>query len=290
MTRCNFTLLTILFLLLNVFTSSAQEEKKSIKLGLSYFQINNQLPELIATAKSKLGKKFEPIEGTEVQFFLGDQSAENLLGKAITNKKGIASIEIPIAVASKLDSLSPFKVVAFVAESKKFEEQATETEVTKARVDLLLFEADSTRKVGAKLFTLKEGKWIETSGVEIKLFVRRMASDLAIGENVATTDDAGDVSADFKMTVPGDISGNIIVGAKVDDNDSYGTIVALKVAKWGVPQKEDRSFFERSLFASRDKTPIWLLVVPSLIIVTVWGLIFYMVFLIFRIRKVGIEQ
>jgi len=212
MTRFNFGVFIVLFLFLNAFASLAQEEKKSIKLALSYSQINNQLPELIAAAKSKLGKKFEAIEGTEVQFFLGDQSAENLLGKAITNKKGIASIEIPIAVASKLDSLSPFKVVAFVAESKKFEEQTTETEVTKARVDLLLFEADSTRKVGAKLLTLKEGKWVETSGVEIKLFVRRMASDLAIGENVATTDDAGDVSADFKMTVPGDINGNIIVG------------------------------------------------------------------------------
>lgn len=252
--------------------------------------MNNQLPELTATAKSKNGKKFEAIEGTEVQFFLGEQSPENLLGKAMTNKKGIASIEIPVAVATKLDSLSPFKMIAFVAESKKFEEQTTETEITKARVDLLLFEADSVRKVGAKLMTLKEGKWIEAPGVEIKLFIRRLLSDLPIGESAATTDNAGDVSADFKMTILGDAKGNIIVGAKVDDNDTYGTIVAMKFAKWGVPQKTDHSFYERSLWASRDKTPIWLLTVPNIIIATVWGLIFYMVYLIFRIRKVGLEQ
>ena len=290
MTRFNFITLIVALLLLNTFSSSAQEEKKSIKLSLSYSQINNQLPELMATAKSKIGKKFEPVQGVEVQFFLGEQAAENLLGKAMTSKKGIASIEIPVAVATKLDSLSPFKVVAFVAEGKKFEEQTTETEITKARVDLLLFEADSARKIGAKLLTLKEGKWVETPGVEMKLFVRRLLSDLPIGESAATTDDAGDVSADFKLTIPGNPQGNIIIGAKVDDNDTYGTIVAMKFVKWGVLQKADRSFFERSLWASRDKTPIWLLTVPNIIIATVWGLIFYMVYLIFRIRKVGLEQ
>jgi hypothetical protein len=285
-----FSILTSAILFLNLLTVSAQEEKKSIRLSLSYSQINNQLPELTATAKSKNGKKFEAVEGIEVQFFLSEQSPGSALGKAMTNKKGIASIEIPVTVASKLDSLSPFKAVAFVAESKKFEEQTTETEITKARVELVLFEADSTRKVGAKLMTLKEGKWIETPGVEMRLFVRRLLSDLPIGENAVTTDDAGDVSADFKMTIPGDTKGNIIIGAKLDDNDTYGTIVAMKFAKWGVPQKADHSFYERSLWASRDKTPIWLLVFPNVIIVTVWGFIFYMVYLIFRIRKVGLEQ
>lgn len=290
MARCNFVLLTTLLLFLNSYTASAQEEKKSIKLSLSYSQINNQLPELIATVKSKIGKKkFEAIEGAEVQFFLSEQSPKNLLGKAISNKRGVASMEVPIKIAARLDSLSPFKVIAFIAESKKFEEQTTETEITKARVELMLFEADSTRKVGAKVTALKEGKWIGTAGVEVKLFVRRLSSDLPIGENAQTTDDAGDVSADFKMTIPGDTKGNIIIGAKVDDNDTYGTIIALEFAKWGMPQKVDRSFFERSLSGSRDKTPIWLLVVPGLIIITVWGLIFYMAFLIYRIRKVGIE-
>jgi hypothetical protein len=285
-----FAILTLAILFLNPVASSAQEEKKPIKLTISYSQINNQLPELTATAKSKNGKKFEPLQGIEVQFFLGEQSAKNLLGKALTNKKGIASIEIPLAVAAKLDSLSPFKVVAVVAESKTFEEQTTETEISKARIDLLLFEADSVRKVGAKLLTLKEGKWVEAPGVEVKLFVRRLLSDLPIGESAATTDDAGDVSADFKMTIPGDAKGNIIIGAKVDDNDTYGTIVAMKFATWGVSQKADHAFYERSLWASRDKTPIWLLTVPNIIIVTVWGLIFYMGYLIFRIRKVGLEQ
>ncbi|GHN00536.1 hypothetical protein WSM22_20250 [Cytophagales bacterium WSM2-2] len=271
---------------------AAQDEKKSIKLDLSYSQINDQPPELRATAKSKNGKKFEPVEGLEVNFFLTEQAQGNLLGKARTNRKGIASLEIPASISSKLDSMSPFKLVASVVESKTFNEKTAEIEITKARINLSLTEADSVRKLEAKLLALKEGKWVEVPETEVKLFVRRMLSDLPIGDHELTTNETGDVSSDFifKTAVPGDEKGNIIIGAKVEDNETYGTVMAMKFANWGVPQKADRSFYERSLWASRDKTPVWLLVVPNLIIVTVWAIIFYLIYFIFRIRKIGLQN
>ena len=292
MTKFNSFLLTALILLISSFVSSAQDEKKSIKLSLSFAQINDQAPELKATVKSKIGKKFEPVEGIQVEFFLGEQSPDNALGKAKTNRKGIASVELPSSASAKLDSMSPFKLTALVAESKEYNEQSTEIEITKARIDLSLSEVDSTRKVGATLLALKDGKWTPVPETEMKLFVRRMLSDLSLTENALTTNETGEASADFnfKVPIPGDTKGNIIIGAKVEDNESYGTIVAMKYAKWGTPQQNDRSFYERSLWAARDKTPVWLLVFPNLIIVTVWGLIFYMFYLIFRIRKVGLEK
>jgi len=293
MNRLNLlSIIVTTIVLLHSTRSSAQEEKKSIKLSLSYSQINNQSPELIATAKSKIGKRFEPVEGLVVNFYLGEQSQQGLLGKAKANKKGIASVELPDTIASKLDSLSPFKFIAFVEESKEFDEQLKEIEITKARIDLTVTEVDSTRKVNAKLLALKEGKWIETPEAEIKLFVRRQASDLLMGEGALTTNATGEVSSvfSFKTPLPGDVKGNIIIGAKMEDNDVYGTVIALKFANWGTQQKPDGSFFERSLWAARDKTPIWLLVVPNTIIAIVWGLIFYLFYFIFKIRKIGLEQ
>lgn len=291
MTRFNILMLAA-FLCSSTFTSRAQEEKKSIKLDIGYSRINDETPELRATAKSKRGKKFEPVSNVDVEFFLGEQSASNSLGKSKTNRKGVASIEMPAAVASKLDSMSPFKLIAFAVESKEYGEQSAEVEITKARIDLSLSEVDSTRKVNAKLLALKDGKWIEVPETEMKLFVRRALSDLPVSENALTTNETGEVSSDFnfKTAIPGDVKGNIIIGAKVEDNENYGTIVALKYAPWGTPAKADESFFERSLWASRDKTPIWLLVFPNLVICTVWGLIVYMIYLIFRIRQVGLEK
>lgn len=292
MTRLNSLTLTAVFLLLVTSIVIAQDEKKSIKLGISYFQINDQTYEVDATAKLKRGKKFEPVGNIEVEFFIGEQTASNSLGKAKTNRKGIASLELPATIVSRLDSLSPFKLIAFVAESKEYTEQSTEAEVTKARIDLTTSEEDSTRKVSAKLLALKEGKWTEVPETEVKIFVKRIFSDLSLSEHALTTNETGDASADFnfKAAIPGDAKGNIIIGAKVEDNDNYGTICALKYVKWGTPQKEDKAFYERSLWAARDKTPVWLLVFPNLIIATVWGLIVYLFYLIFRIRKVGLEK
>lgn len=289
MRRFNFSILVIAIILLSALVSFAQEEKKSIKLGLSYYQINDQVRELKATAKAKNGKKFEPVAEIEVEFFLGEQSSANSIGKAKTNKKGIASIELPLSAASKLDSVSSFKLTALVAESKTYNEQSTEVEITKARIDLTIFEANDKKEVGAKLLALNDGQWAEVPDVDVKLFVRRNLADLSLSEKTLTTDAGGDVSAslDFKTPIPGDANGNIIIGAKVEDNDNYGTIVTMKYAKWGVAQKINSAFNERSLWASRDKTPIWLLVFPNLIIAVVWGLIFYMLYLIYKIREAG---
>jgi hypothetical protein len=292
MTRTKLFLGVIFFSLLIFDRSLAQDEKKPLKLSVSYSQINDLSPEVKATVKTKTGKKFEPAENIEVEFFFNEQSKENSIGKAKSNRKGISSIELPATIVSKLDSASPFKVIAVVSESKDFDGQSAEAEITKAKIDLVLSEVDSARKVSAKLLALKEGKWVEVPETEMKLFVRRIYSDLSLTENALTTNETGEASADFafKTPIPGDANGNIIVGAKIEDNDNYGTVVAMKYAKWGTPMKIDRSFYERSLWAARDKTPIWLLVFPNIVIVTVWGLIFYMFFLIYRIRKVGLEQ
>src|SRR5690348_7000027 len=120
MRRFNFSILVIAATLLSTLSSSAQEEKKSIKLRLSYYQINDQVFELKATAKSKNGKKFEPVANVEVEFFLGEQAPANALGRAKTNRKGIASIELPPSAVSKLDSVSSFKLTAFAVESKEY--------------------------------------------------------------------------------------------------------------------------------------------------------------------------
>ena len=271
--------------------SWAQTEKKgAMKLDLAYTQVNDGPPLLKISAKTKKGKKFEPLEGIEVALSLMEANPNNLLGKATTNIKGTASFQVPLEIAAKLDSLSPFKLIASVPSSDRFDETTTEIEITKARIELLLQEVDSTRSVAAKVLELKDGKWTDAPGTEVKIFVKRLFSDLPVGEDAYTTDKSGGVSVEFNIGIPGDAGGNIIVGAKIDDSETYGTISSMKEINWGTPAKADLSFSKRTLWAARDKTPLWLLIGPNLIIVTVWGIIFYLFYLIVRIRKIGMSK
>ena len=293
MKRIDFFSILITIVFFSGFQNSlaqTEKEKSAMKLNLAYRQVNDGAPILNVTVKTKKGKKFEPVEGVEVTLSLMEATPDNLLGKTTTDIKGTASIQVPLEIAAKLDSLSPFKLIASVQPSDRFDETTAEIKITRVRIELSLQEVDSTRSVSAKVLELKDGKWTEAPGTEVKIFVKRLFSDLPVGEDAYTTDKSGEVSAEFNVEIPGDVEGNIFVGAKIDDSETYGTISSMKEINWGTPAKQDFSFSKRTLWAARDKTPLWLLIGPNLIIATVWGIIFYLFYLIARIRKIGMPK
>lgn len=121
--------------------------------------------------------------------------------------------------------------------------------------------------------------------IEVQFYVKRMFSLLPIGK-AKETDENGLATTEFPMDLPGDESGNIIVIARVEENDTYGTVETQAEIKWGViPNTEEDHWGNRSLSASREKAPMYLIIVSNIIIAVIWGTIFYIIFQIFRIRK-----
>jgi hypothetical protein len=278
--------------LLVCLSASAQEEKEKqvIRISLTYNQVNEEIPVLKITAKIKEGKRFTALEGVVINLSFMEDSPEGFIGSVKTNKEGTASMTLPAEIKARVDSLSQFKFIASVTSNDRFDDESTEIDITKARIELSLQEVDSVKTIGAKVMAMQDGKWKEAPETEVKLFVKRLFSDLSVGEDVYTTNENGEVSTEFNVKIPGDPQGNIIIGAKIVDSDMYGTISTTKVVEWGIPLKADNSFSKRTLWATRDKTPLWLLIFPNLIIATVWGFIIYLLYLIGRIRKNGIAN
>jgi hypothetical protein len=268
-------------------TSAQDPEKKTIKLGISYRAVNKMAPALLVTAKTKNGKKFEAVEYVEIIAFLGEPSDVNKLGSVVTDRKGTGYIAVPDGLLPVLDSLEMMSFTATSRASAGYEAGEASLEMSKARIELSLSEADSVRTIDATVMAFQEGAWKPLPEAEVKLFVKRLFSDLPVGDETYTTDADGKVTAEYTITLPGDPEGSIIVGAKLDDNDTYGTVIAAQSVKWGTPQAADNSFNKRTLWATRDKTPVWLLIFPNVIIATVWGFIFYLFYLIRKIRKIG---
>jgi hypothetical protein len=75
--------------------------------------------------------------------------------------------------------------------------------------------------------------------------------------------------------------------ASVEDNDQLGNLKTEKIVPWGAATNPVNTFNERSLFATRDKTPVWLLLMAFGIIGIVWGTLIYLIIQIFKIRKLG---
>jgi hypothetical protein len=130
---------------------------------------------------------------------------------------------------------------------------------------------------------------VPVKGVDVKIGVRRLGGDLPVNETPTfTTDSAGQATADFKRdNIPGDSKGNIILVAKVEDNDQFGNLSLQKTVPWGTRFKYISAFDKRTLFATRDKAPIWLIFMSGGVILAVWITLILLVINIFKIKKIG---
>lgn len=124
--------------------------------------------------------------------------------------------------------------------------------------------------------------------VDVHFYVRRDFGLMRIGELSNYTGADGKVKVVFPEKITGNSEGNVELVIKVENNFLYNDIVSSAVRKWGKPLvTEEEHFNSRALWGSRDKSPIWLLLLANGIIALVWAVIAYVVNNLFRIKKAG---
>ncbi len=168
-------LIAIAFCLIN-FLVKAQDktEKGTIKIDLSYNQLNNDLPIIKVSAKTKKDRKFEPVTGVAVNLFFTTETSKGFIGRIETNSHGFGSLSLPERFKNQLDSSTSFKFIGTLTQDKSFEDQSTELEISKAKIELALDDVDSVHKINAKVLAYQHGAWVAQPEIEIKLVVRRL--------------------------------------------------------------------------------------------------------------------
>lgn len=274
--------------LLPLLMMAQNAEKNSLSLTLKYFNNNNQSQYLVVQAKSKIDGKFQQIAHIPVSFYIASETVkENLLGKAITNEKGEASLLIPPAAKAEwAKTISPNFIVVSEA-TKKFDEGKGDVTITKAKIKI---DTADGRVINAKVLALKDSIWVPVKGVDLSIAVKRMGGNLNVNETQTfTTDSLGAVSAEFKRdSLPGEATtGKLILVATVADNETYGNLTAEIPAVWGNKFNYDSNFDRRTLFARRGHSPLWLELMAYGIIIAVWGVLLYLIVQLRKIIKLG---
>ena len=273
---------------------NAQEAEKSpLVLGLSYFSSDNSMQYITVTAKSKVQGKFQPVKGVEIKLYLDKDSTGKplgFIGKVVTGEKGKAAANILPPLSPVWKSSINHTFIAVAEKSNRFDETNTELNIAKAKITV---DTGDDKNLSATLTEFKGGAWVPVKGVDIKLCVKRLGGDLPINDKDSyTTDSTGKVTGEFKRTgLPGDKDGNLMLVAKVEDNDTYGNLRVEKSIPWGSKFVADDAFFQRTaLWGSRFHSPMWLIFMAYSIIIAVWGTLIYLVFLLIKIRKLGQEE
>jgi len=284
--------LVLALLVAGPFRVFAQDSAKNeLVMNLGYFMNNNKIIYLMVNTKTKIDKKFQPVEGMVVNLYLDSNSAGNLIGKVVTNEKGLAKTIIPPNLKNSWNGASSHTFIGISEPTKQFDETKAEAAITKTKITIDTLADAEARTITVTVSALLGDEWVPAKDVEIKVGVARSGGGIlsAGDEETYTTDSTGTVNAEFKKdSLPGDQKGNIVLVAKVEDNDQYGNLLVEKTVPWGVTLKPEKNFFDqRTLWTTRFRTPFWLLFMAYSIVIGVWGTMIYLVWQIVKIKKLG---
>ena len=271
----------------NAQDSAAAEQVLSVR----YFLPENKVPYLELNTKKKFGRKIEPISGITVNVYFNEVAEQNLLGKIITGNTGLGRVAFPPSFKANWDSLNEFKFVAVSEATKGVESLSSDLTIKKGILVIDTVVEDGVKTMTAQLKEKIGAEWVAVKEIEMKLGLKRLLGNLSVGDaETYTADSTGTASAGFlRDSIPGDKKGNIILVARVEDNDIYGNLVEEKVVPWGKAVQSENNFWHRSLWSTGNRAPKWLLIIAFSIIVGVWGTIIYLVKEVFKIRKMGKE-
>jgi hypothetical protein len=153
-------------------------EKGTINIDLAYHQLNNDLPVIKVSAKTKKEKKFRPVEGAVINLFFNTETSQGFMGRVETNSNGAGSLTVPERFKNQFDSLFGYKFIGTLIQNDSFEDQSAELEISKAKIELTLDDIDSVRTMHARVLAFQDTGWVAQPETEIKFVVRRLLSDL----------------------------------------------------------------------------------------------------------------
>ena len=169
---------------------------------------------------------------------------------------------------------------------KESQKEKTEVAAAPAVINLSFPVVDSVKTFNAKVTAGDK----PVKDVAVKFYVKRFFSNLPVGKEV-TTDENGVASVNFITQLPGDSLGNLTVIAKIDEDETVGTLESIGTVKWGKEMEKEDMESSRSFSASRSHAPIPLIIAANVIIFGVWATLLYVVYSLVRIKKAsGIKK
>jgi hypothetical protein len=114
--------------------------------------------------------------------------------------------------------------------------------------------------------------------------LQRLFRPLRIGEEFNSTDENGTIIVPIEEGMPG-VDGILTFEVVLQDSDDYGTVKAMIKAPIGTPITDESTFDERTMWSPRNKTPLFLLIFPNLLILGIWGIIVYLILNLVKLKN-----
>jgi hypothetical protein len=234
-------------------------------------------------ATSRVNKKNIQLANIDLSIYNELDDDTVLLDKLTTDHNGTSKITLDNIDAIQPDSTQVYTIKVTFKGNDSFKKASRSISFKNADINAKLITKDSINYIEATLLDSNTGSPIENEYLGVQ--VERLFLPLII-EELNKTDENGTILVPIENGIPG-VDGIINIEVVLNDSDDYGTVKSIVSAPIGKPIVDESKFDERTMWSSRDKTPIFLLIFPNLLIFGMWGLIIYLFINLFKIYKLN---
>lgn len=261
----------------------AQKTKKSkARISVEYVKIMDGEVYFNIKASSRVKKKTVKIANIEISIFNQLDDDKIALGQITTNMNGEGRFKLDDLNLIKPDSSSTYSMQFSFKGNDSFKKAKKSIQFKDVNIKAKIITKDSINYMTATLIDVNTNSPIVDESLTVQ--VQRLFRPLRIGEEFNFTDDEGSILVPIENDIPG-VDGNLTFEVVLNESDDYGTVKALVTSSIGIPIIDESTFDQRTMWSPRNKTPIFLLIFPNLLIIGIWGLIVYLTFNLFKLSK-----
>jgi hypothetical protein len=275
-------LLSVLILALSFQSASGQEvEKSKLRLNAQYVKIMEGKSYIDIKASAKVDGKNTTVSGIDISVYNELEGDQIDLGKASTNHNGKAKFFLKDINELKADTAGVYTIGFSYAGNELYTRASNSISFKDVSLVAEMVEKDSINYMKARLADMDGNPIAE---LPLKIQVQRLINPYLVGDEFNMTDEEGAISIPIREQLPG-IDGKLVFEVVLHENDDYGTVKALVESYTGIPIVDESTYDKRTMWSTRDKTPVFLLIFPNLFIIGTWGLVLYLILNLIRISK-----
>ena len=272
------------FLGLNVQNVYSQDppKKNTIRLKADYIKTMNKEIAFNLRASSKVDGSNIDVANIELTVFNEYNDDSVKLGSAITDSEGKSTFVVNDLNLIKPDSTGLYNILVSFKGNDAYKRASKSLSYKDATIEAKIITKDSVNYITATLKDTATDSVLSDQILNVQ--VQRLFRPLRIGPEFNSTDESGTIIVPIEEGIPG-VDGMLTFEVVLKDNDDYGTVKAQVTAPLGVPVVDESTFDERTMWSPRNKTPLFLLIVPNLITLGIWGIIIYLILNLIKIKK-----
>jgi len=261
----------------------AQKAKKNkARLNVQYVKIMDGEIYFDIKASARIKKKTVKISGIEINIFNELEDERIDLGKTVTDMDGESRFVLKSLNEIKPDSSNTYNIVVSFKGNESFKKAKKSISFKDAIIEAKIITKDSVNYISAILTDTETKNPIVDESLTVQ--VQRLFKPLRIGEEFNNTDEDGTIMVPVEEGIPG-IDGNLTFEVVLNESDDFGTVKAMVTGSIGVPIVDESTFDQRTMWSPRNKTPVFLLIFPNLLIIGIWGFIVYLILNLFKLSK-----